>query len=70
MKYNPTVFNGILGAWKVAGLSSAINSVADDTVDADAPVEYFNLQGIRVANPSKGSLVIRRQGTKVTKVIF
>lgn len=70
VKYNPTVFNGILGAWKVAGLSSAINSVADDTVDADAPVEYFNLQGIRVANPSKGSLVIRRQGTKVTKVIF
>lgn len=39
-------------------------------VDADAPVEYFNLQGMRVVNPSKGSLVIRRQGTKVAKVIF
>lgn len=70
VKYTATAFNGILGAWNVAGLSGAINSVADDTVDADAPVEYFNLQGMRVINPSKGSLVIRRQGTKVAKVIF
>lgn len=70
VKYTATAFNGILGAWNVAGLSGAINSVADDTVDADAPVEYFNLQGMRVVNPSKGSLVIRRQGTKVAKVIF
>ncbi len=36
--------------------------------DADAPVEYFNLQGVRVDNPSNG-LFIRRQGSKVTKVI-
>lgn len=34
----------------------------------NAPVEYFNLQGVRVANPENG-LYIMRQGDKVTKVI-
>lgn len=35
--------------------------------DANAPVEYYNLQGVRVDNPSAG-LYIRRQGNKATKV--
>lgn len=39
---------------------------ADSADNADAPVEYFNLQGQRVANPS-GGIFIRRQGTEVTK---
>lgn len=34
----------------------------------NAPVEYFNLQGVRVDNPANG-LYIMRQGDKVTKVI-
>lgn len=37
--------------------------------DADAPVEYFNLQGQPVANPAAG-IYIRRQGSKVEKVIM
>lgn len=37
-------------------------------VDNDAPVEYYNLQGVRVANPSAG-IYIRRQGAAVTKVV-
>jgi len=36
---------------------------------ADAPVEYFNLQGVRVANPEAGQLVIKRQGSTVTKIV-
>lgn len=40
--------------------------VADD---ADAPVEYFNLQGMRVDNPCAGQLVIRRQGNSVAKIV-
>lgn len=36
--------------------------------DADAPVEFFNLQGVRVAEPSNG-LYIKRQGKTVTKVL-
>lgn len=39
------------------------------TVDNNAPVEYYNLQGIRVENPS-GGIFIRRQGNNVTKVMI
>ena len=45
-----------------------VNAVKDIEFDnADAPVEYFNLQGIRVANPANG-IFIRRQGNKALKV--
>ncbi|MGM9853253.1 MAG: hypothetical protein ACI30N_04720 [Muribaculaceae bacterium] len=36
--------------------------------DSNAPVEYYNLQGVRVANPENG-LYIRVQGKKATKVL-
>lgn len=45
-----------------AGISNV--TVADE----NAPVEYFNLQGVRVDNPSNG-LYIRRQGNTATKVL-
>ncbi len=44
------------------------SGVADIIVDENAPVEYYNLNGIRVANPENG-VYIRRQGNKVTKVL-
>ena len=43
---------------------SGLESVA---VDNEAPVEFYNLQGVRVANPEAG-IYIRRQGSNVTKV--
>lgn len=44
--------------------------INDVTVDGgDAPVEYFDLQGIRVSNPQAGRMVIRRQGTNVEKIL-
>ena len=42
----------------------------DATGETYAPAEYFNLQGIRVANPRAGELVIERRGSKVTKTII
>lgn len=46
------------------------DSVGNITVgDENAPVEYYNLQGIRVENPTSG-LYIRRQGSTTTKVIL
>lgn len=62
------------GTWE---LNSIMVSGEKDTnaVDAieieenDAPVEYYNLQGVRVANPENG-LYIKRQGDKVSKVIL
>ena len=35
----------------------------------DAPVEYYNLQGVKVANPSNG-IFIRKQGSHTTKVVL
>lgn len=48
--------------------TSGLDSVIGDT-EADAPVEYFNLQGQPVETPAAGSVVIRRQGDKVQKII-
>ncbi len=47
----------------------ATSAITDITIDENAPVEYFNLQGIRVDNPENG-LYIRRQGNKVSKVLI
>lgn len=45
-----------------------ISGVESIAVDAEnAPVEYFNLQGVRVEEPVSG-FYIRRQGSTVTKV--
>lgn len=45
-----------------------VNDIIADE-ENNAPVEFFNLQGQRVNNPAAGQLVIRRQGTKVAKVL-
>lgn len=46
---------------------NAQSGVADIVVeDENAPVEYYNLQGVRVANPENG-LYIVKQGNKVSK---
>lgn len=47
---------------------SAIDNVAVDAADENAPVEYYNLQGVKLANPEAGQVVIRRQGSKVSKI--
>lgn len=44
---------------KNADLMASIKNVV---ADPDAPVEYFNLQGVRVAEPARG-FYIRRQGS-------
>lgn len=46
--------------------SSAIDDV---TLDENAPVEYYNLQGVKVENPDKG-IYIKKQGAKTSKVVL
>lgn len=46
---------------------SAVNEISAD--DANAPVEYFNLQGMKVTNPESG-IFVRRQGSKTSKVVI
>ena len=48
-----------------------LGSVSIDAIEGDGaewPVEYFNLQGMRIERPAPGTVVIRRQGATVTKV--
>lgn len=57
---------------KYHGKNSSLGSVEGietDAFDADAPAEYYNLQGIRVAEPTTG-LYIVRQGSKVSKQLI
>lgn len=46
--------------------NSAVEGVE---VDENAPVEYYNLQGVRVANPANGIFIVKK-GNKATKQIF
>lgn len=51
--------------------SAGVEGIAADAeFDANAPVEYFNLQGIRVAAPEAGQLLIKVQGKKAEKVVI
>lgn len=43
------------------------NAVSKVEADENAPVEYYNLQGVKVAEPANG-IFIRKQGAKTTKV--
>ena len=52
--------------FEIIRATTAVNEIGVD--NADAPVEYFNLQGVRVNNPANG-LYIRRQGNDVKKVL-
>lgn len=62
--YEPVVTRLLLDA---NGTVTSIDGVGADAIEA-AP-EYFNLQGVRVANPSNG-LFIKRTGNKVEKVMM
>lgn len=48
-------------------ISTGVNDIIVD--NADAPVEYYNLQGVKVANPENG-IFIRVQGKDVKKVVI
>lgn len=54
--------------WTLRGTSGVDNVLVGD--DSDAPVEYFNLQGIRVGSENlTPGIYIRRQGSQAIKVL-
>ena len=58
--------------WKALGYEITLpdmSGVDEIAVDANAPVKYFNLQGVEIANPEAGAIVIKTQGGKATKMI-
>lgn len=76
-RFNWTEYAGNDGNWYYNSNTKATTltipggaGIEDIVADDNAPVEYFNLQGLKVNNPEAGTLVIRRQGKKVEKVVF
>ena len=53
---------------EILTITTALGGVSEIAAE-NAPAEYFNLQGVRVENPTSG-LYIVRQGNKVSKVIL
>lgn len=47
--------------------TTGIGSITAD--DENAPAEYYNMLGVRVSNPEAGQIVIKRQGSTVSKVL-
>ena len=49
-------------------LTVPTGNVNEIEADKNAPVEYYNLQGVKVANP-EGGIFIKKQGAKAEKVL-
>lgn len=54
---------------KIDDVKIPTTSVEEIGFNANAPVEYYNLQGVKVANPENG-IYIKKQGSKAIKVIL
>lgn len=67
VKLTPVVYYNRVGIANNAGIktTTGLETVGDDT---DAPVEIYNLQGIRVSEMTPGQIYIVRQGSKVEKI--
>ena len=66
------LYRGMAGDGKVGvedlGEYDDTNAIVDvEADDSDLPVEYYNMQGMRVNNPGRGCYIMRR-GTKVAKI--
>lgn len=66
---NNTFFTKLTVKYIIDNNVTGIDGIESD--DENAPVEYFNLQGIRVNGDNLGTgIYIRRQGSKTTKVLI
>lgn len=63
-QFNPGIR---LAKYTLAAEVTGINNVIADA-DENAPVEYYNLQGVKVEKPENG-IFIKKQGAKATKIV-
>lgn len=50
--------------------ASVVEDIESDEMNIGQPAEYYNLQGVRVAEPKKGALYLRKQGNKTEKIMM
>ncbi len=60
---------GTVGLTGITVTFEGISGIADVEINENAPVEFFNLQGVRVQGDLTPGLYIRRQGNNATKVL-
>lgn len=68
VKLTPVLYYNRVGIANNAGIktTTGLETIGDDT---EAPVEIYNLQGIRVSEMTPGQIYIVRQGSKVEKIV-
>ena len=54
--------------WTVTFTVGSEDAGVESIIDANSPVEYYNLQGVKVNNPQNGIFVVK-QGNKTNKVV-
>lgn len=70
-KYDGTFYSvNSKGNFRIVMPSSEENAVEEVLGEDDGKVEYYNLQGIRVSEPSKGEMLIMRQKGKSNLIIY
>lgn len=45
-------------------------NIESDEMNIGQPVEYYNLLGVKIAEPKKGAVYLRKQGNKTEKIIM
>ncbi len=60
----------IVNAAKIDLADVELDGIDDAIAIPEVPVEYYNIQGQKVANPRSGQLYIRVQGDEATKVVY
>ena len=72
-----SIFGGEDGNWYYGNSSGSLSltlpagsGVDSATTEANSKREYFNLQGVRLTAPENGTMVIERNGSKVTKKVI
>lgn len=60
--------NGIIKKTVINLNDTGINDI--ENVDNSQPAEYYNLQGMKIENPSKGEILIRKTNSGTQKIIF
>lgn len=68
IKGNGFTFNG-MKLYNPKGVDGISDAIATEEIDLNAPVEIYNLQGMRVNEMTEGNLYIVRQGNLVKKMV-
>ena len=60
------VVDGNAHKFTATGVTVGLDKISDDS---NSPVEFYNLQGVKISNPQKG-IFIKKQGSKTTKLVL